>query len=475
MKALQTSLITLLVKHCPQMPLISLQPGSDIIGNMNRRIIQAALVLLLIVLSLTAWALSPKILAFQPEEGPLHGQQSVQITFSRSMQSESVRSHLTLKPETDITLSWDEGGKNLTVQPEEHWPPGSTVTLAVRSGALSRIRLPLLSTRRVGLEVSPTLLAYLWPADDTSGLYVLNPETGESARLISHPEEIQDYTVSPDGLFVYFSSFSPEGNSIVYRHNRLTETYHPVINCGAGVCQNPGLSQEGEFLLYEHILQQPQENPGIYLYSLEDKNALQIGPPEDHLTDPVWGPEGWISYYNRSQEHYQLLNLKTDEEITFPNQTGGPGTWSSRGPAFVTTEIYNLSDTLAPRHLLHFQPENGTLIDLTQDNFLEDANPVYSPSGARLAFGRKSLEPSTWSPGRQLWIRENPSGDAYPLTNDVDYNHTAFSWHPTENQLAYVRYNQAELAEPPEIWLIDLTTGENYRLIINGFAPQWIP
>ena len=66
-------------------------------------------------------------------------------------------------------------------------------------------------------------------------------------------------------------------------------------------------------------------------------------------------------------------------------------------------------------------------------------------------------------------------GQISQLTDAVDYHHTSFVWHPAGNQLAYVRYNQAKLSDPPEIWLINKDGTNNLRLIINGFAPTWIP
>lgn len=442
---------------------------------MAKRIVPAVVVLLVIFLGLSAWFLRPEVQTLQPAEGPLHGRQPLQITFSRPMLPASVENHLEITPSPDLELTWDESYQILTVLPLEPWPPGSTAVITVSSGALARIRLPLLSTKKLEIPVSPTLLAYLWPADDTSSLYVFNPETGESRALIDHPEEIQDFTVSPDGLTVYFSSFSRVGESIIYRYDRLTNASLPLINCGQAVCQNPALSPDGTRLLYEQIDLQPELDPGIFLHSLEDGHSEEIGPPGDHLTTPSWGPAGWFSYYNRSREAYHLINRSTGAQSTLPNQTGGSGTWSPAAPVFVTTEIFNLSDTLAPRHLLRYLPAEDALTNLTQDDFLEDANPVYSPSGSRLAFGRKSLDPARWTPGRQLWILEEDSGESFPLTAAVDYNHTGFNWDPTESRLAYVRYNQAKLSEAPEIWLIDLTSGGNYRLIINGFNPLWIP
>ena len=67
------------------------------------------------------------------------------------------------------------------------------------------------------------------------------------------------------------------------------------------------------------------------------------------------------------------------------------------------------------------------------------------------------------------------TGDDQPLTDEVDFHHTSFAWHPDGDQLAFVRYNQAKLSDPPEIWLINRDGSNSLRLIINGFAPAWIP
>ena len=92
-----------------------------------------------------------------------------------------------------------------------------------------------------------------------------------------------------------------------------------------------------------------------------------------------------------------------------------------------------------------------------------------------LAFGRKSLDPSSWSPGRQLWVMDITGGQTNPLTTEMDFHHTSFSWHPNGEMLAFVRYNQAKISDPPEIWLINRDGTDKFRLIINGFSPSWIP
>jgi Tol biopolymer transport system component len=61
------------------------------------------------------------------------------------------------------------------------------------------------------------------------------------------------------------------------------------------------------------------------------------------------------------------------------------------------------------------------------------------------------------------------------MTNDPLYNHYDFAWSPTGNRLAFVRFNQSTLTEPPEVWTIDPQTGQASQIILGGYAPQWIP
>jgi Tol biopolymer transport system component len=61
------------------------------------------------------------------------------------------------------------------------------------------------------------------------------------------------------------------------------------------------------------------------------------------------------------------------------------------------------------------------------------------------------------------------------LTDDPDYKYSAFAWSPDGSQIAVVRSNTTLLTDPPEVWLVDVDTGEAIQLVIGGFAPQWIP
>jgi hypothetical protein len=69
-----------------------------------------------------------------------------------------------------------------------------------------------------------------------------------------------------------------------------------------------------------------------------------------------------------------------------------------------------------------------------------------------------------------------PDGSgALALTSAGLFHHTALAWRPDGTEIAYVRSNQADLNEPPEIWVIPVDGEAAVRLVIGGFAPLWIP
>ena len=113
--------------------------------------------------------------------------------------------------------------------------------------------------------------------------------------------------------------------------------------------------------------------------------------------------------------------------------------------------------------------------DLTKASQIEDSMPAYSPDGAWIAFARRYLDSTRWTPGRQLWLMRPDGSDAHPLTQAGDYNHFDFVWSLDSKQIAFVRFNQTVLTEPAELWLINADGSQPIKLVEGGFAPQWIP
>ena len=430
---------------------------------------------LLIAGLLVGWQLSPRINGVFPPEGEIQGRQSLTIQFNRNMDGESVEERFEVIPTYEGEISWDEEGNKMTFTPKNIWPSGETVLIQLNRGMRSTLRFPVWQEFTFEWRVSSCSLVYMWPADGKSNLYQINPESGESLTLTDHPGGVLDYSITQDNEEIYYSYVDENGASMIMALDLQSRTTVPVVVCNNALCANPQLSAVGDLLAYEVIFQESGTLPGIRIVDLPDGSDINLGTPGEHLENPLWSPAGWLSTYNRTQKGYQFWNPETDDTRFFTNETGGYGTWSGDGRYFLASEILFVGDTLAPRHLQLYDLVEDTVQDLSVGDFLEDLNPSFSPSGLAFAFSRKSLNPTDWTPGRQLWVMDPETGQSSPLTNDGDYQHTSFAWHPDGERLAYVRYNQASLSELPEIWIIDTTNGEALRLIINGFAPGWIP
>jgi Tol biopolymer transport system component len=210
--------------------------------------------------------------------------------------------------------------------------------------------------------------------------------------------------------------------------------------------------------------------------------AVLAGDPAHQTLLPSWSKDGFLAYYDTQALAFVLFDPYSGERVLFSNQTGQLGNWHPEGREFLAPEIFFLDTgsvtglkNLASSHLILFNRLTKSTLDLTPADDLEDSSPSYSPDGVYLAFARKYLDQRRWTPGRQLWIMMPGIGQAQPITHDPDFTHYEFAWSPDSKQLAYVRFDQTVLTNPPEIWLLELINVERTRLVENGYWPQWIP
>jgi Tol biopolymer transport system component len=431
------------------------------------------------------------------------------------MHQESMIARLSFDPPRQGVFTWQ--GNTLIFTPDQPWPVGATVKVHLASGgkAAGWIALPLSEEYTWSFHVRRPRLLYLFPADQQANLYLYDPSTGETQPLTQNDRGLLDYTANLDGSLIYFSAPVPQGGSEIYRLV-LTENFlsaalpgalptprlqipaaQPLLFCPQALCQGLALSPGGDYLAYERIAQPETEepqHPRVWYVRLP-KMSLESGatPPPlpeptlageaQHQTfQPLWSPDGRLSFYDKTAAAYVIEDIRSGTQVQFPNQTGQMGAWSPDGKEFVAAEIFfpNVSDQtglnqFAYSQLLAFDPQSRKTRSLTPEEDLENASPAYSPDGAYLALARKYLDTWRWSPGRQLWVLRTAGGQAEQMTNEPNYTHFDFTWSPGSDQLAYVRFNQTQFNEPPEIWIFDLFTRDSRRLVIGGYAPQWIP
>lgn len=466
----------------------------------NRRLVIPLVVLIAIAAgSLVYWLNAPRVLEISPAAGAenVPAASPLRLTFSLPMQPDSVTGRLSTDPPVQGKFSWE--GNTLAFIPDLPWPSGQTITVTLAPGGRSAgfLGLTLRQERDWTFTIGHSLLAYLYPSDGPADIYTLDPQTGDKERLTNSTGEVLDFSVSTTGADIYYTASQGDEGSTIYRLDRLSGNTGVILKCPQALCRYPAISPGGDFLAYERTSlssnSQP-DHPQVWLLPLVEGGIPASGPapapmlvadPAHQTEQPFWSPGGMLTYYDTTLSAFIIKDPVNGKTIQFSNQTGLPGTWDSNGKILVTSEIFanaindpnTLGDlnTLPYAHLMRFNASDGSVQDLSGTDYLEDTSPSFSPDGTLLAFARRYLDVAHWTPGRQLWIMHPDGSDAHALSQDPQYNYYNFAWSPDGSHLAYARFNQAVLTEPPEIWWIDVNGVQAVQLIKGGYAPQWIP
>jgi len=127
-------------------------------------------------------------------------------------------------------------------------------------------------------------------------------------------------------------------------------------------------------------------------------------------------------------------------------------------------------------HLFRIDASTGRTLDLSAFSgyYVEDVSPAFSPDGEWIAFARKFLQFSEWTLGRQIWLMRNDGGGAYQLTEDSDINHSAISWSADGERLIFMRLDRTNASNSPEIWMVDIESGDAVQLVVGGYLPMWV-
>ncbi|MEJ2756893.1 MAG: hypothetical protein P8046_00295, partial [Anaerolineales bacterium] len=201
--------------------------------------------------------------------------------FGRGMRPESVEEHLSITPEAAGTFSWEENTLRFT--PDEEWPAGTEVQIRLASGALSNLGLPVRQELAWSFDVSPVLLAYLWPSDGDAQIYTLNQDTGEVIQFTSGGAVLA-YTLGPDYRVFYYFAENNQGGSDLYTFDRYELLQDPeaeparLLSCQRARCSDPAVSPDGSKIAYT------RNDSEIWLLDLNGDGTSERISPEGQRT-----------------------------------------------------------------------------------------------------------------------------------------------------------------------------------------------
>ena len=401
---------------------------------------------------------------------------------------ESITERLKIEPAMVGNFTWDQN--ILTFTPNQAWPAGQVIKLYLAAGgrAASAISFPM-GGQSWSFQTNAAMLAYLWPSDGPADIYALTPDSGGILRY-TRGMRVLDFSVSSNGIMIYFSAANSQGGANLYRIDRSQIGGSPdssyqaqeLLECGSTQCRNPVISADDLFLAYEYL---PINAAGgadaaqIWLMDLASQEAKPVSQAAHETVQPAWSSKGLLLFYDRTSSAYEIVNFVTQSSTLLDNQTGQPGDWSPDGEYYLAPEISYYQapgDTeRGTSHLMRYNSQNANAEDISKSLDVEDAEGIYSPDGGSIAFARKYLDAAHWSLGRQLWSMNSDGTGAHPITNEADYNHYDLAWSRDGLKIAYVRFDESKLSNPPELWMVNSDGSNAVQLVIGGYSPVWIP
>lgn len=274
-------------------------------------------------------------------------------------------------------------------------------------------------------------------------IYLLNTKTKQIKQLTTHPAGVGNFSLSPDGEFVYFVSrreFQDKSGKVVKNENQLWR-----ISINGGEAEHFLRLQNGvdEFTF---------SNDGKYLAILSDEEASDSlkkileekeRGKNDEIVYPKENPKKEIWLYNFSKSELKKI-YKGDAGISNLR-------FSSNGSFLLYQTNYTGEYNDEQHHDIFKLTLDGKAIQLTNYEGPE-TNPQTSPDDKYLSFISQTV-PDIEFAETDIELLEFSTNSRINLTKNFNLSIINYIWHPNEN-LIFALVNEG-YSTP--IYLIDIS------------------
>ncbi len=361
--------------------------------------------------------------------------------------------------------------------------PDTSYTVTLLDGVVGESGRTLKESVSWQFETSRPRILFLRPDEnDPNQLFVANADgSGEPEQLTDAIGNVIDFAVSPDGRQIAYSALTnndgQNATSDLWLMNADGTSAEMLLACVDAACSNPMWMPDGQRLLYERRnIPVPGAAPGNpRLWWLDAATGDTVPLFEDNqllgLLATV-SPDGeWLSFVSPTDQGVQLYRFADGEGTVIENQMGSAVAWHPDSRTVALADII-MQDQAWSVAMERVDVESGESTRLSESISMDDNNPVWSPDGSQLAFGRKESQTAM---GRQIWVMDADGSNARALTDDPDIHHGNMTWSPDGQSIVYQRFNLKELYAEPSVWVLDVETGEVTEIAFPATGPAWLP
>ncbi len=418
-------------------------------------------------------------------QGTASGSEAIRVRFSDPMNAGSVETHFEMVPAVDGDFMWIDA-RTVRFAPRQPLAAGQTYTVRIAAGAESKVRGTTLEEDfQWSFTVRLPRVVYLAPSDAfEQNIFMSDLETGAVYQITTIRSGIEDFAVSPNGSEIAYSAYNDDGSIDIWLLDFATFTKRQVTHCVDARCTMPAWRPDGKLMAY----QREELNSGlglglspsrVWLLDVTTLDTTLLFSDQQILGyGPVWSPDGQrLAVFDASLPGIRVHDFTARTDVIIESMQGEVGHFAPDGSRLVYPVL--LRGALGSQFYTHlevvdFATSSRTLVSGSDETPVEDGAGVWSPDGQTMLIARRYLD-DHYTMGKQIYQRDEITGEIDPLVVDANYNHAAMQWDAAGQRIVFQRFSLTTAGARPEIWVYDLTKDELVRVAENAYFPQWIP
>lgn len=423
--------------------------------------------------------------------GEAHSTDNILLQFDTLMDRESVIENLRIEPSIEGAFSWR--GETVIFDPSVPLETGTDYTVTLSTGAKSSSGREVIRDYQFSFSVRQPMVAYLYPADGyPQNIWIADPQNPDNQTQVTFSQSgIFDYAVRPDGRAIAFSERRSDRPAADIKLLNLDDgTVTQLTDCVDSDCTSPVWRPDGRMLAYTRVdMNTLLPSVGISPYRVwlldlttgtpttqplfEDSQVLGYGPQ--------WSANGQrITLFDSSVPGVVVYDFQSDEASVIQSDHGTSGMLSPDGVRLLFPEIV-FDGSRAWSRLMIADLDAETMSPLTSsEELVEDSFGHWHPDDGLVVVGRRYRD-ERYTPTTQIFLVDTETGEGEPLIFDERYNNGFLEWLPDGQQIVLQRFPQfTETGETnrggrPEVWVVDVETGDLQFVADNAMFPRWVP